>query len=610
MLRPEFFDSCADDILALYAKLEESIIADMCRRIARMGRISDATAWQAARLQEAGTLYDNIIKEIAKTTNNREETVKKAFGKAGVEALSIDDSIYKAAGLDPLPLKQSQAMLSVLQAGLIKTNSVMQNLTMTTAVSTQQAYMQACDLAYMQVSTGAMDYRTAITRAVVSACEQGATVLYPKGHVDKLDVAIRRAVLTGVNQTCGKLQEARADEMECDLVETTAHAGARPSHAAWQGKVFSRSGLSDKYPPLDEITGYGTGAGLCGWNCRHSFFPYFEGLSESAYPREVLNEYNNRKVTINGEKMSYYDATQLQRKMERSIRESRRTLKGIDEALKEDPENFKLKGEFAIQSVKLKEKEAAMSNFIYKANLQKDSSRVWSNGFGKSVSQKAVLANKVWKPVLDLKHNGVKYGLQFIRGLEKADKHVAAALEKAVKGVKFSIVKPISNDPDSYTIFGYRSSSKTILINSSYIGMSSPALAHELFHSLDNNLNLKYNFNAALKFDYAMLKRKAGGDVRNYIKKTYPNAFETPVKFKYEYAGISDIISAMTKDKINFGYGHDAEEYWLKYPSTVFEEPWAEFGFTLYDNSSAVSMLEELFPNFYKKAWEALKEIA
>lgn len=393
MLRPEFFDFCADDILALYAKLEESIIADMCRRIARMGRISDATAWQAARLQETGTLYDNIISEIAKTTNNREEVVKEAFEKAGVEALSIDDSIYKAAGLDPLPLKQSQAMLSVLQAGLIKTNSVMQNLTMTTAVSTQQAYMQACDLAYMQVSTGAMDYRTAITRAVVSACEQGATVLYPTGHVDKLDVAIRRSVLTGVNQTCGKLQEARADEMECDLVETTAHAGARPSHAVWQGKVFSRSGSSNKYPPFS-LTDYGTGAGLCGWNCRHSFFPYFEGLSESAYPREVLDEYNNRTVVIDGKEMSYYDATQLQRKMERSIRESRRTLKGIDEALKEDPENFKLKGEFAIQSVKLKEKEAAMNNFIYKANLQKDSSRVWSGGFGKSVSQKAVWANK------------------------------------------------------------------------------------------------------------------------------------------------------------------------------------------------------------------------
>lgn len=396
MLRPEFFDFCADDILALYAKLEESIIADMCRRIARMGRISDATAWQAVRLQEAGTLYDNIIKEIAKTTNNREETVKKAFEKAGVEALSIDDSIYRTAGLDPLPLKQSQAMLSVLQAGLIKTNSVMQNLTMTTAVSTQQTYMQACDLAYMQISTGAMDYRTAITRAVVSACEQGATVLYPTGHVDKLDVAIRRSVLTGVNQTCGKLQIARADEMECDLVETTAHAGARPSHAVWQGKVFSRSGSSNKYPPFN-LTGYGTGPGLCGWNCRHSFFPYFEGLSESAYPREVLDEYNNRKVTINGEKMSYYDATQLQRKMERSVRKYKNILVGANAALEADENNESLKTAYYENTIRLKGAEKDLKDLTKEITLTRDKAREQKNNFDRSLSQKIVWAFKKLK---------------------------------------------------------------------------------------------------------------------------------------------------------------------------------------------------------------------
>lgn len=501
-------------------------------------------------------------------------------------------------------------MLSVLEAGLIKTNSVMQNLTLTTAVSTQQAYMQACDLAYMQVSTGAMDYNTAITRAVVSACEKGATVLYPSGHIDSLDVAIRRAVLTGVNQTCGKLQEARANEMECDLVETTAHAGARPSHAVWQGKVFSRSGSSDKYPPFS-LTGYGTGAGLCGWNCRHSFFPYFEGLSESAYPREVLDEYNNRTVVIDGKEMSYYDATQLQRKMERSIRESRRTLKGIDEALKEDPENFELKGEFAIQSVKLKEKEAAISNFIYKANLQKDSSRVWSNGFGKSVSQKAVWANKVWKPVLNLEHNGVKYGLQFIRGLEKADKHVAAALEKAVKNVEFEIFEPIPERPETKKMVVYSPEYRTILINSNYINMSSSTLAHELFHSLDNNLNRKYNFDIALKKDYDALLEKAGGSLKaldRYIRKNYTYAFNDKGNFENAYRGISDIVDGITTGELNFGYGH-GKDYWSDDLTKLPTEAWAQFGRTFYTNSKEAEMFKELFPEFYKKANLALKEM-
>ena len=99
-----------------------------------------------------------------------------------------------------------------------------------------------------------------------------------------MDVAVRRAVLTGVNQTTARMQIARADEMECDLVETTAHMGARPEHMDWQGRIFSRSGKSRKYPDFVKSTGYGTGPGLCGWNCRHSFFPYFEGCPSAHIP--------------------------------------------------------------------------------------------------------------------------------------------------------------------------------------------------------------------------------------------------------------------------------------------------------------------------------------
>lgn len=97
------------------------------------------------------------------------------------------------------------------------------------------------------------------------------------GHTDTIEVAVRRAVATGVNQACGKAQEQLADDLGCDLVETTAHSGARPEHALWQGQIFSRSGKSTKYPDFRRSTGYGTGAGLMGWNCRHSFNPWFEG---------------------------------------------------------------------------------------------------------------------------------------------------------------------------------------------------------------------------------------------------------------------------------------------------------------------------------------------
>jgi len=132
---------------------------------------------------------------------------------------------------------------------------------MSTAVDAQHAFIEAADLAYLQVTSGAFDYISAIRNAVTGLAERGLeTVVFP-GRRDALDVAVRRAVLTGVAQTTGELQLHRADEMGCDLVETSAHVGARPSHAVWQGRVFSRSGKSDQYPGFVESTGYGTPGG-------------------------------------------------------------------------------------------------------------------------------------------------------------------------------------------------------------------------------------------------------------------------------------------------------------------------------------------------------------
>ena len=129
--------------------------------------------------------------------------------------------------------------------------------------------------------------------------------------------------MTGVNQTAGQLQEELADELGCDLVEVSAHAGAPPEHASWQGRIYSRSGNDPKYPPFRQSTGYGTGAGLCGWNCRHTFGPYIDG-SPPVWTEEQLAEFNVPKYEYNGKKLTEYEASQQQRYNERQIRRWKR----------------------------------------------------------------------------------------------------------------------------------------------------------------------------------------------------------------------------------------------------------------------------------------------
>jgi hypothetical protein len=331
LLTADYLDILPDAIVSLYSEYEDSVIFDIARRLKNLKL--DSAAWQAQRLSESGLLYKDILKRLSRLTGKSEKYLQRIFKTAGVKTMAFDDSVYLKAGLKPLPLNLSPAMAEVLAVGLLKTNGVLRNLTLTTAVSGQEIFTHAADLAYMQVSAGSMDYISVLSSAVKNVATNGLQMItYPGGHRDRVDVAVRRAVLTGVSQTSGSLQLARADEMGVDLVETSAHAGARPSHAVWQGQIFSRAGTHPKYPPFVESTGYGTGAGLMGWNCRHSFYPFFEGISTPAYTEQQLKDLADKTVIYNDKKMSMYDATQYQRGIEREIRHWKRQKGALEAA--------------------------------------------------------------------------------------------------------------------------------------------------------------------------------------------------------------------------------------------------------------------------------------
>lgn len=331
MLSPEYLERVPERLVELYAEVEADIIADMARRLSKMDFIPSAQ-WQYQKLIEMGAVHEAVLKKLSEITGLRKREIERLMKEAGVQALKTDIGIYKAAGLTPSPLDASPTLQSILQAGIDNTNGLFENLTRTTANTATRQFEHMLDRAWLQITTGAFDYNSAVRMAIKDLSEKGiASIVYPTGHTDYLNVAVRRAVVTGVNQTSLKLQETLMDEMGCDLVETSAHAGARPSHAVWQGKIFSRSGRHPKYPHFATATGYGTGEGLGGWNCRHSFFPYFEGM-EPTYTKEELKDMNAKKYEYNGKKLTEYEATQIQRYIERNIRRWKREFKAMEAA--------------------------------------------------------------------------------------------------------------------------------------------------------------------------------------------------------------------------------------------------------------------------------------
>lgn len=189
------------------------------------------------------------------------------------------------------------------------------------AASAEREWYAATAEAVLRVEGGDSP-RRAIGEAVSRLAKLGITTIdYRSGVSTSVDAALRRHLVTQANQARNDVLWRRMDEWGCDLVYTTAHYGARPTHAVWQGKVFSRSGRSAKYPPLVEATGYGTAAGLCGVNCRHRMVPYVEGASK--LPDTDYSEQERLTGMTGGE---YYAATQAQRRLEAAIRATKREV--------------------------------------------------------------------------------------------------------------------------------------------------------------------------------------------------------------------------------------------------------------------------------------------
>lgn len=393
------YEPDVSQLLALYQQLEDDVIADMVRRILKMGFVSETTAYQAELLQTAGLLYEDILQLIANRTDASVAQVRALFEDAGVQTVELDNETHEAAGEAPVDIRQDPGMKQVLEAGYRKTLGTMRNLVSTTANATQTAFIQTCDRAYMQMSSGAFSYQEAIRSAVRQLADGGAYVYYPTGHRDRIDVAVRRCVLTGVGQTSAAVAKQQAEDAGCKYMELTAHGGARPEHAKWQGQLVVIQGERTKAYidglkvfTLREI-GYGDGSGFKGWNCRHNWHPYYPGLSTPNYTPEQIKQLDARTIAYNGEKYTEYEVSQMQRAGERKVRALKRRTLAAQEAVKSAPDDATrsmLESDYTAHAAKLKDAEKQLKDFCKQTGRRNDTFRTQVHGFGRSEAQKAV----------------------------------------------------------------------------------------------------------------------------------------------------------------------------------------------------------------------------
>ena len=350
---PELLDALPEELAELFRGLEDALLDEICSRLALKDQLNEVTVQAIRALRLHGIDTKDVEKAIQKTSGISEKKLNKLFDDVIARNQKYYTDVIDMAGLTQPEMLVDAPVIAAIRA---QTLDEFHNITASmgflvdngrTMLRPAKAYQWALDSAALQIQTGAVSYNQAIKPAVQQLAKSGIkTVNYESGHVDQIDVAVRRAVMTGVNQICDQYTKQSAEYLQTRYFEISAHSGARDkpghspwsSHKDWQGKVYyqSENGEPDPmglYDDLVATTGYGYVDGLTGANCRHHKYPFIPGVSERTYTDDQLKHIDDGLgCEFQGKKYSAYEATQMQRKIERTIRKLKSKKAGYNAA--------------------------------------------------------------------------------------------------------------------------------------------------------------------------------------------------------------------------------------------------------------------------------------
>lgn len=335
-MRDDYKNKMAAKIAQRYQNLEIRIMQDIVRRIKKTGKITSTADWQINRLQIIGYSSEDIEREIKQVLDASYPEMFELYDNVIESEYVRNKDIYEQVNVQYIPFEQNGQLKQITEAIMEQSLENLENITNSLgfyldygngkkiATPLSQIYINFLDDACFDIVTGAFDYNSVLRRVVTQLTNSGLRKIeYASGRANRVDVAARRAVLTGVSQVTGKISEYNAKKLGTEYFEVEWHAGARPTHSVWQGKIWSKE-------QLYSVCGLGTVTGLLGANCYHTYYPFIKGVSVRNWSDEWLEEQNqkeNKPRVFQGKGYTLYGAKQKQRQMETAMRAQREKVR-------------------------------------------------------------------------------------------------------------------------------------------------------------------------------------------------------------------------------------------------------------------------------------------
>lgn len=331
-MREDYKKQLSSQIEKRFSDLEMRIMEDIVRRIRQSGGITSTADWQINRLRILGYSSEDIEKMLKEALNKSYPEMFELYDKVIEWEYVRNKDIYEQINAEFIPYEDNEELQQIAEALIRQSSEELKNITkslgfyldygngkpvLTPLAEVYQKYLNA---ACMDIVSGAFDYNSVLRRVVTQLTNSGLRQIeYASGRANRVDVAARRAVMTGVSQLSGKISEMNARKLGTEHFEVEWHAGARPTHATWQGRVWSKE-------ELRTVCGLGSVTGLLGANCYHTYYPFILGISARNWTDEWLEEQNrkeNTPKTFNDKEYTLYEAKQRQRQMETCMRAQR-----------------------------------------------------------------------------------------------------------------------------------------------------------------------------------------------------------------------------------------------------------------------------------------------
>lgn len=339
MMTPEEKGSLPIRVEKLFYELQDRIFTDIVRRIRKTKKITSTADYQINKLLLLGDSTEFIEAQLKELLEISDPEIWELYDQVCDWEYVRNREAYEQINGNFIPLEDNETIRKWSNAIVKQTQNEIRNLTRSMGMTVDMGggkvvftplatyYQKYLDRACMDIVTGSFDYNTVLRRVVKELSSSGLqTIDYASGWKNRAPVAARRAILTGVSQLSAQINEQVAKDLHTDKYEVSWHAGHRPSHW-WGGRVYT-------YQELQSVCGLGDGDGLCGWNCRHSYYAFLEGFSVRTYTDEQLAAMEEKEQSVRtyqGKQYNAYQASQAQRQMETTMRAQRTKVRQLQQ---------------------------------------------------------------------------------------------------------------------------------------------------------------------------------------------------------------------------------------------------------------------------------------